>query len=376
VEKQTTPRNSHLSHKVYSVSKEFTYAEAGVDRELRAKSKEALKLLKETYRFSRYGEVIQLPYGKIFPFAKGYLDFAIEGVGTKVLVAQLANKYDTIGIDAVALAVNDVIRSGARPLAIADNIHAQVSDPEMVEEWMKGIAKGATQAECIVPGGEIGDVAQIIKGLMNGKGFDMVVACIGELSRKDIVYGNNIDPGDVVIGLPSSGIHSNGVSLARKVLFKRWGGKYELFDVPEGLDREVVYEVLEPMRIYVKPVIEVSREYPIKGLVHITGDAYLKFERLMMFSRGIGFEFNNFKPHPIFRLIQETASEVRGALTDKEMLKTFNMGWGFAVVVDREDADGVIASFEKSGVEAEQIGTTTDTGKIVASYKGERIELR
>ncbi|MFQ5758921.1 MAG: phosphoribosylformylglycinamidine cyclo-ligase, partial [Candidatus Bathyarchaeia archaeon] len=96
-----------------SLSKKFTYAEAGVDRELRAKSKEALKLLKETYRFSRYGEVIQLPYGRIFPFARGYLDLAIEGVGTKVLVAQLANKYDTIGIDAVALAVNDVIRSGA-----------------------------------------------------------------------------------------------------------------------------------------------------------------------------------------------------------------------------------------------------------------------
>jgi len=299
------------------VSKEFTYAEAGVDRELRAKSKEALKLLEETYRFSRYGKVIELPYGKIFPFAAGYLDFAIEGVGTKVLVAQLANKYDTIGIDAVALAVNDVIRSGARPLAIVDNIHAQVSDPQLVEEWMKGIVKGAAEAECVVPGGEIGDVAEIISGL------------------------------------PSSGIHSNGVSLARKVLFKRWGGKYEPYDVPEGLDREVVYEVLEPMRIYVKLVMEVSREHQIKGLVHITGDAYQKFERLMMFSRGIGFQFSNFKPQPIFRLIQETASEVRGALTDEEMLKTFNMGWGFAVIVNKSDADSVIDSLEKSVCDAQ-----------------------
>jgi phosphoribosylformylglycinamidine cyclo-ligase len=358
------------------VSKEFTYAEAGVDRDLRAKSKEALKLLKETYRFSRYGEVVQLPYGRIFPFAKGYLDFAIEGVGTKVLVAQLADKYDTIGIDGVALVVNDVIRSGARPLAIADNIHAQVSDPQLVDEWMKGIVKGATEAECLVPGGEIGDVAEVIKGLVNGKGFDMVIACVGELSKEEIVFGNSIEPGDVVIGLRSSGIHSNGVSLARKVLFKRWGGKYEPFDIPEGLDREVVYEVLEPMRIYVKPVMEISREHQIKGLVHITGDAYLKFERLMMFSQGIGFQFNNFKPQPIFRLIQETASGVRGALTDEEMLKTFNMGWGFAVVADKGDADGVIASLEKGKIEAEKIGTATDTGKIVASYKGQRIELR
>ncbi len=358
------------------MSKEFTYAEAGVDRELRARSKEALKSLEETYRFSRYGKVIELPYGKIFPFAKGYLDFAIEGVGTKVLVAQLANKYDTIGIDAVALAVNDVIRSGARPLAIVDNIHAQVSDPQLVEEWMKGIVKGATEAECLVPGGEIGDVAEIMKGVVDGKSFDMVIAGIGELSKEEIVWGNDIEAGDAVIGLRSSGIHSNGITLARKVLFKRWGGKYEPYDVPEGLDREVVYEALEPMRIYVKPVLKACRDHQIKGLVHITGDAYQKFERLMMFSTGIGFEFNNFKPQPIFRLIQETAAEVRGALTDEEMLKTFNMGWGFAVVAEKDDADDVIDRLQKGKTEVERIGTATDTGKIVASYKGERIELR
>ena len=359
-----------------SLSKKFTYAEAGVDRELRAKSKEALELLKETYRFSRYGEVVQLPYGRIFPFAKGYLDFAVEGVGTKVLVAQLANKYDTIGIDAVALAVNDVIRSGARPLAIVDNIHAQVSDPQLVRAWMKGIVKGATEAECVVPGGEIGDVAEIIKGVPDGKGFDMIIACLGELSKEDIVFGNNIEPGNVVIGLRSSGIHSNGISMARKILFKRWGGKYDPYDVPEGLDREVVYEVLEPMRIYVKPVLKIAREHQIKGLVHITGDAYLKFDRLMLFSRGIGFGFDNFKPHPIFKLIQETAPEVRAPITDEEMLKTFNMGWGFAVVADKSDADSVIDSLEKSQIEAEKIGIATDTGKIVASYRRERIGLR
>ena len=376
MEKQTTSRNRHVDDKVYSVSKEFTYAEAGVDRELRAKSKEALKLLEETYRFSRYGKVIDLPYGKIFPFATGYLDFAIEGVGTKVLVAQLANKYDTIGIDAVALAVNDVIRSGARPLAIVDNIHAQVSDPQLVEEWMKGIVKGAAEAECVVPGGEIGDVAEIIRGVANGKSFDMVIACIGELFKEDTVFGNRINPGDVVIGLRSSGIHSNGITMARKILFKQWGGKYEPFDVPEGLDREVVYEVLEPMRIYVKSVLKVSGEHEIKGLVHITGDAYLKFKRLMIFSKGIGFEFDNFKPQPIFKLIQKTAREVRAPITDKEMLKTFNMGWGFAVIVDKSDADSMIASLEKYKIEAEKIGSATGTGKIVASYKGERIELR
>jgi len=358
------------------VSREFTYAEAGVDRELRMKSKEALRILEKTYRFSRYGEIVQLPYGKIFPFAKGYLDLAIEGVGTKVLVAQLANKYDTIGVDAVALAVNDVIRSGARPLAIVDNIHAQVSDPKLVDEWMKGIVRGATEAECVVSGGEIGDVAEIIKGVADGKAFDMVIACIGELFKEEIVFGNNIKAGDVVIGLRSSGIHSNGVSMARKVLFKRWGGKYEPYDIPEGLDREVVYEVLEPMRIYVKPVLKAVKAHEMKGLVHITGDAYLKFDRLTMFSRGIGFEFDNFKPQPIFAVIQETASEVRAPISDEEMLKTFNMGWGFAVVVNKNNEEDVTDSFQKSGIGAERIGKVTNSGKIVALYKGMKLKLR
>jgi phosphoribosylformylglycinamidine cyclo-ligase len=358
------------------ISKEFTYAEAGVDRELRARSKEALKSLEETYRFSRYGKVIELPYGKIFPFAKGYLDLAIEGVGTKVLVAQLANKYDTIGEDAVALAVNDVIRSGARPLAIVDNIHAQLSDPQLVDEWMKGIVKGATEAECLVPGGEIGDVAEIITGVLDGKSFDMVIASIGELSGEEIVWGNNIEAGDAVIGLRSSGLHSNGITLARKTLFKQWGGKYDPYDVPEGLGREVVYEVLEPMRTYVKAVLKISRAHHVKGLVHITGDAYQKFDRLMMFSRGIGFEFDNFKPQPIFRLIRETAPEVRGPITDEEMLKTFNMGWGFAVVVNESDADSVIDTLEKNEVAAEKIGTATNTRRIVALYEGKRIRLK
>jgi len=356
--------------------KEFTYAEAGVDRELRAKSKTRLAVLKQTHKFSRYGKTIQLPYGNIFPFHDRYLDFVIEGVGTKVLLAQLANKYDTIGIDGVAMAVNDVIRSGARPLALADNIHAQVSDPFLVGEWMKGITKGATEAECLVPSGEIGDVAEIIRGIVEGKGFDMVVACLGELSRKEIVFGNNIELGDVVIGLRSSGIHSNGVSLARKVLFKQWGGKYEPHDIPDGLDREIIYEVLEPTKIYVKPVLNVARKHKVKGLVHITGDAYLKFDKLMKFSKGIGFAFDNFKPLPIFRLIQETASELRRPIQEEEMLKTFNMGWGFAVVIEKTGEDSIIKSFRRDRVEAEQIGRVTDSRKIIALYKDKKIPLK
>jgi phosphoribosylformylglycinamidine cyclo-ligase len=356
--------------------KKLTYAEAGVDRELRAKSKAALKLLERTFRFSRYGSLVQLPYGKIFPFDDKYLDFQVEGVGTKVLVAELANKYDTIGIDGVALVVNDVIRSGARPIALVNNIHTQVSEPKLIKELMKGIEKGAERAGCVVPAGEIGDVAEIIAGVAKGKSFDLVVACIGELTQNKMIRGDDIKTGDAVIGVRSSGLHSNGVTLARKVLFEQWGGKYNAFTVPEGLDRELVYEVLEPMKIYVKPLMTTAEKVEIKGAVHITGDAYLKFNCLMKFSKGIGFEFGNFKPQAIFDLIQRTAREAKKAISDEEMLKTFNMGWGFAIVTEKEDADATIDYLEKTGAEAEQIGVVTSSQKIVANYKGKKILLQ
>ena len=359
------------------MARNFTYAGAGVDRELRVESKKSLTILEKTYNFSRYGQVVQLPYGNIFPFGEScYLDLVIEGVGTKVLVAQLAEKYDTIGIDGVAMAVNDVIRSGARPLAVADNIHAQVSDSNLVREWMKGIAKGATEAECIVSGGEIGDVAELIIGLTEGKGFDMVVSSIGEVSKENIISGRNIKPDDVIIGLRSSGIHSNGVSLVRRILLRQWGGKYDAYDVPEGLDREIVYEVLEPTEIYVKPVLGVAGEVRVKAAVHITGDGYLKFDRLTQFSKGIGFEFNNFKPQPIFELIPKTASELDGTITDEEKFKTFNMGWGFALIVDKADRDKAVDVLEKTGTQAEEIGYVTDTEGIKILYKDKRIILK
>jgi phosphoribosylformylglycinamidine cyclo-ligase len=359
------------------LSREFTYARAGVNRKLRNESKRVLRILRETYGFSCFGGVVALPYGNIFPIGNGcFLDLVIEGVGTKVLVAQLAEKYDTIGVDGVAMAVNDVIRSGAKPLAVADNIHAQVSDPSLVRELLEGIARGAVEAECVVPSGEIGDVAEVVKGLVEGRGFDMVVAAIGMVSGEKIIYGRDVKVGDVILGLRSSGIHSNGVSLARKVLFKCWGGKYEPHDVPEGLDREVVYEVLEPTKIYVKPLLRVMEEVKVKAAVHITGDAYLKFDRLTKFSRGVGFEFDNFKPQPIFELIQRTAYEMGGKISDEEMFKTFNMGWGFAVIVDKKDRDKALDILEKNGAQAEPIGYVKDFKGIKILYRNRKMVLK
>jgi len=358
------------------LGRKITYAGAGVDRNLRAESKRALRVLEKTYGFSLFGKVVVLPYGRVFPFEDVYLDLVIEGVGTKVLVAQLADKFDTIGIDGVAVAVNDVIRSGAKPLAVADNIHAQVSDPGLISELMKGIIKGAAEAECVVPSGEIGDVAELIKGLAEGKSFDMVFASVGMVLKEKVISGRDIRAGDVIVGMRSSGLHSNGISLARRVLFKQWGGKFEADAVPKGLEREVVDEVLEPTKIYVKPVLKAAEELEVKAAVHVTGDAYLKFNKLKEFSGGIGFEFNNFKPQPIFGLIQKTAADLGGRITDEEMFKTFNMGWGFALIVDKENCERAIDVLEKTGTQAEKIGHVTSVEGVKILHKNRKIVLK
>ena len=357
--------------------KSYTYTDAGVNRQQRAESKKALKNLQETYKHIRYGGIMHLPYGNIFPIGENtFLDLVIEGVGTKVLIAQLAQKYDTIGIDAVAMAVNDVIRSGAKPLAIADNIHAQASDPRLVKEWLKGIIQGAVQAECPVTGGETGDVAEIIKGLAENAGFDMVVASVGEVERQEIITGENIKPGDPIIGLASSGLHSNGITMARKILFKQWGGKYQPNDIPEGLDREIVLEILEPTKIYVKPLLKLASEVKVKAAVHITGDAYMKFNNLTSFSPGIGFEFNNFQPQPIFGLIQKTAAELDYIITDEEMFKTFNMGWGFGIIVDKTEIDKAMNTLKQDSSKPEIIGKVTDKKTVEIRYQNKKLMLQ
>lgn len=356
--------------------KNLTYTNAGVNREKRIESKKQLVTLKESYKYSNFGSIMQLPYGNIFPIKENvYLDLVIEGVGTKVLVAQLANKINTIGIDAVAMAVNDVIRSGANPLAIADNIHAQASDPQLVRDWLIGIAKGAAQAECPVTSGEIGDVAEIIRGIRKGHGFDMIVAAVGEVYMQNIITGTNIKPEDEIIGLRSSGLHSNGISLARKILLSKWGGKYDSTAIPDGFDKEICLEILEPTKIYVKPILQTNQAMKIKAAVHITGDAYLKFNNLRHFSPGIGFEFHNFKPPPIFGLMQKTALELGYTITDEEMFRTFNMGWGFAIIVDKEETDEALNKLEKAGAQPEQIGKVTSTEGITIHYQNKRIIL-
>jgi phosphoribosylformylglycinamidine cyclo-ligase len=261
------------------------------------------------------------------------------------------------------------------PLAISDNIHAQASNPKLVKEWLTGVAKGAEESNCPVISGEIGDVNEIIRGIIEGAGFDMVIASVGQVTKEKIITGNNIQPQDVIIGLRSSGLHSNGITLARKILFKKWGGKHDVNDRVDGLNRELVLEALEPTKIYVKPILKTKEEIKIKAAIHITGDSYLKFNNLTRFSPSIGFAFTNFKPHPIFHVIQETAKQLGLTITDEEMFRTFNMGWGFAIVIDKKDTDQTLSLLEKADTEAEQIGKVTNTQKIEIQYQNKKIIL-
>lgn len=349
--------------------KAFSYAQAGVDRSLRALAKN-FRILAQT--FSR--KPLATPFNTLYPLdSKNYFVLTADGVGTKVLVAQLAREHSTIGVDGVAMVVNDCVRSGARPLALVDAIDVHHSEQNLLKELMKGIARGAREAGCAVVGGETADVPELVKGIDENP-YHANFVCFGVVEKNKIVSGKNIKPGDVVIGLRSSGLHSNGFSLARRVLFKKWGGFYDANARPRGFNKPLVREVLTPTRIYVKPVLAAVREFRVKAAVHVTGDAFLKFGKLCNASR-VGFVFNNFKPQPIFALIQETAARLGKKITDKEMFSTFNMGWGFALVVPRAEARPLARFLRARGEHAEEIGVATRAREIVAEFNGRKIVL-
>lgn len=321
-----------------------TYAQAGVNRKLRDKAKKSLTNFEATFKLSKYGKIIKTPFNVLYPIGKNiYQVKTCDGVGTKVLLAQLANKHDTIGIDAVAMVANDCLRSGARPIAITDMIDIKKSEPKLLGEIQKGLIVGAKEANCPLVGGETADVAELLN-----TSYHINCDCIGEVKKNNIISGKEIKPGNVVIGFRSSGVHSNGLTLLRKVLFKKWGGKFDAFEIPKGLSRPLIYEALEPTKIYVKPFLKIAEKFKILGAINITGDAYLKFKKM---TKNFGFEFSNFKPQPIFDLIEKV-----GKIDLKEMFRVFNMGWGFAIVVKKEDADNILHLLKREKLEADVIG--------------------
>lgn len=339
------------------------YRGAGVDTGGEEQAMAGLrKWVEGTFRFRPDVGRVMLPIGyfaNVLDLGGGLgLAISTDGVGTKLIIAEMMDRYDTVGIDCIAMNVNDLLCVGAEPLAMVDCISVQQVDPEQLEALARGLYRGAELANITIPGGEIAQVRDIITGVRDGRGFDLVGSAVGIVPTTRLVIGRDVQPGDVVIGVASSGIHSNGLTLARRVLLESAGLKLD--QTPDGLGRALGEELLEPTAIYCKPVVELFKTgKKVKSLAHITSDGLLNLARI---DAECGFEINWLpEPPPIFKLIQRL-----GNIPLPEMYAVFNMGVGFCVVAAPEDADTVLETFVANGFEAWRLGTAiADTRKRV-----------
>jgi len=280
-----------------------------------------------------------------------------DGVGTKLIVAEQADRYDTVGIDCVAMNVNDLVCVGAEPIAMVDYVAVELADRDMLAALGEGLREGASQARVEIPGGELAQVPEMLEGHPSPRGIDLVGTAIGVVQRDRILTGERIAPGDAVIGVPAGGLHSNGYSLARRALLEQGGLSLE--DTPPEVGRPLADELLEPTVIYVRAALDLLRsDVQVHGLAHITGDGLLNLLRL---NPGVGFHIDApLDPHPVFGLIQRC-----GDVPDAEMWKVFNMGTGLCCVVDRADAAAAAAIVGSHHPGARVIGEVTDGAGVV-----------
>jgi phosphoribosylformylglycinamidine cyclo-ligase len=278
-----------------------------------------------------------------------------DGVGSKLIVAEQAGRYDTVGIDCVAMNVNDVVCVGAEPIALLDYLAVEQADPEVMREIAVGLKRGAELSGVEIPGGEVAVLPELIRGHPSPHGFDLTAACIGTVALDAIVTGAECRPGDALIGLPSSGLHSNGYSLARQAL-----SGLALDDRPAALGGATVAgALLEPTAIYVRGVLELLRSgLPVHGLAHITGGGLLNLTRL---NAGVGFEVTDPLPiPPVCDLVRDL-----GGVADVEMWEVFNMGCGFVAVVPDSDAEAAAGLLASRHPGSRRIGTVTDRPREV-----------
>jgi phosphoribosylformylglycinamidine cyclo-ligase len=270
------------------------------------------------------------------------LALCTDGVGTKSVIADMMKKYDTIGIDCVAMNVNDVICVGARPLSLVDYIAVGKADAEMLGALAIGLAAGARQAGISISGGETAVLKDVVAG------FDLVGMAVGLVPLDRIVVGRDLAPDDVVIGIESSGVHSNGLSLARRAFFAQH--RVPLDHVFPELGVALGEELLRPTPIYVPEILDVLASVPtVKALVNITGDGLLNLPRV---AAAVGFELDNLPPvPPIFSLIQHY-----GEVGDAEMFAVYNMGVGFCVLAAARDCAQILAILRRHGRQARVIG--------------------
>lgn len=290
-------------------------------------------------------------YSGSFPEMKDpVLVSGTDGVGTKLQIARMMKKHDTIGIDAVAMCVNDIVVSGAAPLFFLDYISCGKLNDDIHVDVVKGIAEGCTQAGCSLIGGETAEHPEV----MPEDEYDIAGFAVGVVDRHRIIDGSGITEGDVIIGLPSSGIHSNGYSLVRKLFFGM--KKYDPEKTYGDLEKPLGSVLLEPTRIYTKSITAcLSDEIPVKGMVHITGGGfYENIPRILPEKISVEIDKKSFEVPEIFQLIQQD-----GNINETEMFTTFNMGIGMMLFTDKDSAGRLAAKLQSEGENPRIIGKVT-----------------
>ena len=347
--------------------KKITYAGLGLDLKTISKIQKKIgSMISETHML--------LPNAKVLSGFGGYaglirvgtkiLALHTDGVGSKVIIAQKMNRFDTIGIDCIAMNVNDIICVGAQPMGFIDYIALKSANKFVLHQVVRGLVIGAKESNVPIVGGETAILPDIISGSDSENAFDLAGMVLGTVEDESgLLLGDGIRLGDVILGVQSSGLHSNGFTLARKVLLL----KYSLDDVPSYLSQPLGDELLTPTRIYVKPVIEIlknRKSVPIHGLAHITGGSFTKLGRL---NKKVRFMLSDLPSvQGIFKQI-----EVDGSIDKEEMYRTFNMGIGFCVILPKSSVDMVIDTFEKYGMVCRQIGTVDSRGRGNVIVKSE-----
>jgi phosphoribosylformylglycinamidine cyclo-ligase len=338
--------------------KKLTYKDSGVDIE---EKEEAIKQLLSsifTKRKGKLGKPMGGHYAGLIEFGEYALVLCTDGVGTKVRIAEALKKYDTIGIDCIAMNVNDALCVGAEPLAFVDYLAMEDPDPKITREIGKGLEKGAKLSNISIVGGETADLPELING------FDLAGTCLAYVKKNRIILGDSIHPGDAIIGLSSTGIHSNGYTLARRVVEE---AEFSFTDeFPEGLypGKTIGEIMLTPTRIYVKEILELFKTVDVHGLAHITGSGLWNIPRL---KEKVKYVIEDpLDPQPIFSLLQD-----HGNIDTYEMYQIFNMGMGFVVIVEEEDAKETIKVLQKnSDATIARVGTVKKgTGVDVPSLK-------
>ncbi len=344
----------------------MTYRDAGVDvSKIHAAQKSIGEIISATHKLLAAGKVVSGfgHYAGLIRLGSELLALHSDGVGTKVLVAQLMNRFDTVGIDCVAMNVNDVICVGAQPVGFIDYVALRQPNERLLEEIAKGLVEGARQSQMAIVGGETAVLPDIIAGEENA--FDLAGMVMGVVKGKPVL-GGAIRPGDVILGVESSGLHSNGYTLARKVLLS----KYSVDDNAYHLVQTVGEELLIPTRIYVRPVMEIiKKKINVHGLANITGGSFTKLPRL---NAKVRYDLDGVPaPTGIFRQIQ-----VDGGIDGKEMYRTFNMGIGFCVIAPKASADDIVSVFAKYRMRCKAIGRVEKgRGEVAAKIDGKKEAL-